>query len=688
MRCKETEAKFRAQSGTGVRISEAEVGTAIDELNSGKSLDEYGLASEHFKAAKPAIVPIVTRLFNSIISERKVPESFKTGIITPVLKKGKDSKSMENYRGITVSATFGKLFEYSVLNKMKIEQSEHQFGFTKGLSPNMAALLISEAKAEARQNNDQLYLATLDAQKAFDVVHHTILLDRLAESGIPHDIWLIIKDLYSDISSKVKWLGDCSDRFPVNQGVRQGGILSTPLYKVYVHPLLDILKNRRLGFRLGTVYIGSPAVADDVAYLTRLKYELQMMFGEGSGFSARNRYQIHPTKTIVAMLSGRADDGDSWTLGENELVVSDRATHLGITRAGKKESEINILDRISLARRTSYLLMNTGLHGTNGLNPETSYVIYKCYVLPRMLYGLEVIHLTKTQLSQLERYHLRTLRQIQGLPQRTANSAVYMLLGALPIEAEIHKKQLGLLHTVVNSDNKCLRDVVQRQLACSFNNEYSFFHMVALVLEQYSLQSLSNIMVSDIGKEQWKSLCKNAVASYWTRLYRDDIKNKKTLKYLSVRGLRVGHSHLVWQDLETVSAVRKGVIKARFLTGVYLLQLNRHIFSNKTTDPNCRLCQLEVEDTRHLVTGCPAYHVIRTVTTEQLKKIIIDNSDIYIWKTHFSDWESFLRIIICPDIIRVMIPELSCVIGSLEAISRDYFYKVHTKRLFLMKQQV
>ena len=122
--------------------------------------------------------------------------------------------------------------------------------------------------------------------------------------------------------------------------------------------------------------------------------------------------------------------------------------------------------------------------------------------------------------------------------------------------------------------------------------------------------------------------------------------------------------------------------------GVYLLQSDRHIFSNKTTDPNCRLCQLEVEDTRHVVTRCPAYNVIRTVTTEQLKKIIIDNSDIYIWKTHFSDWESFLRIIICPDIIQVMIPQLSCVIGSLEAISRDYFYKVHTKRLFLMKQQV
>ena len=62
--------------------------------------------------------------------------------------------------------------------------------------------------------------------------------------------------------------------------------------------------------------------------------------------------------------------------------------------------------------------------------------------------------------------------------------------------------------------------------------------------------------------------------------------------------------------------------------------------------------------------------MIRTVTTGQLKKIIIDNSG----KTHFSDWESFLRIIICPDVINwVMIPELSCVISSQEVISRDYF---------------
>ena len=133
-----------------------------------------------------------------------------------------------------------------------------------------------------------------------------------------------------------------------------------------------------------------------------------------------------------------------------------------------------------------------------------------------------------------------------------------------------------------------------------------------------------------------------------------------------MRGLRIGHSHLVWQNLDTVPAVRKGVIQARFLTGVYLLQSNRHMFSNKTVDPNCRrLCQLGVENIHHVVTWCPAYHNIQTLTTSQLKNFIIDNSDFCVWKTHFSNWDNLLRIIIiCPDIIRVMVPELSSVTVS------------------------
>ena len=53
----------------------------------------------------------------------------------------------ENYRGITITSVHGKVFEYILLEKTTIAkdgQSNMQFGFTEGLSPNMAALILSE----------------------------------------------------------------------------------------------------------------------------------------------------------------------------------------------------------------------------------------------------------------------------------------------------------------------------------------------------------------------------------------------------------------------------------------------------------------------------------------------------------------------------------------------------------------
>ena len=74
--------------------------------------------------------------------------------------------------------------------------------------------------------------------KGFDVVHHIILLDKLFDKDTNDTTWLVIKELYQDISSKVKWVGGFSDSLPINQGVRQGAILSTHLYKIYIDELL------------------------------------------------------------------------------------------------------------------------------------------------------------------------------------------------------------------------------------------------------------------------------------------------------------------------------------------------------------------------------------------------------------------------------------------------------------------
>ncbi|CAC5418281.1 unnamed protein product [Mytilus coruscus] len=238
--------KHTIQESIITTFNEEEIFKAIAKLNSGKTSDEYSLTAEHFKYAGRSIIPNILSLFNKIMQTGEIPKVFKTGIMTPVHKKGKDSTLPTNYRGITVTSALWKIFEYAILDKMtelNNNQSELQFGFTKGLSPIMAALIVSEGIVHAKQQDMTMFLATLDSQKAFDVVHHMILLEKLFYE-VPPDIWRVVKDLYSNMSSKIKWNNYTSKQFPIHQGVRQGGVLSTHLYKPYINDLPEELERR------------------------------------------------------------------------------------------------------------------------------------------------------------------------------------------------------------------------------------------------------------------------------------------------------------------------------------------------------------------------------------------------------------------------------------------------------------
>ena len=105
-------------------------------------------------------------------------------------------------------------------------------------------------------------------------------------------------EILCGLSSKAKWQGDISDSFEIRQAVRQGGILSSHLYKTSVDPLLNELERNALGVHIGTKYVGSVAVADDFLFMSNCANELQTMFNVSKEFASERRYKIHPTKQL------------------------------------------------------------------------------------------------------------------------------------------------------------------------------------------------------------------------------------------------------------------------------------------------------------------------------------------------------------------------------------------------------
>ena len=61
-----------------------------------------------------------------------------------------------------------------------------------------------------------------------------------------------------------QWIS--SKNFNIKQGVVQGGVLSTHLYKSYINDLPLELENRGLGLTIGLEYCGSPLCADDIVH--------------------------------------------------------------------------------------------------------------------------------------------------------------------------------------------------------------------------------------------------------------------------------------------------------------------------------------------------------------------------------------------------------------------------------------
>jgi hypothetical protein len=57
---------------------------------------------------------------------------------------------------------------------------------------------------------------------------------------------------------KIKWKGEFSEGFTIEQGVRQGGTLSADLYKIYVNHLLDILDCAGVGAKIGSIKCSAP----------------------------------------------------------------------------------------------------------------------------------------------------------------------------------------------------------------------------------------------------------------------------------------------------------------------------------------------------------------------------------------------------------------------------------------------
>ena len=297
--------------------------------------------------------------------------------------------------------------------------------------------------------------------------------------------------------------------FTIKQGVRQGRILSASHYKQYNNPLMIDVEDRFTGKKIGTVRIPHISVANDMCSVTEDRSEVQPMLSTAETYANREHYTIHPTKTVT--LQYNEAEECPITLYEKQVPIEEETTHLGIKRNTKCQPSID--EKINLAQRTAYSLMGAGFHGKSGVKQSIKADMWRKYVVPRLCFGLKVHYIKKKDIHQLEVFQKRCLKQLQGLPTRSSDTASLALVGMLPVNVCIEKNALALFCSIAR-DQTCMENqIAKRHLAVKDLNDTSWFSNIRHILNSYDLPSAYALLENPSSKDQWKKTVKSKIHS-------------------------------------------------------------------------------------------------------------------------------------------------------------------------------
>ena len=107
----------------------------------------------------------------------------------------------------------------------------------------------------------------------------------------------------------MSWNKHRSESFGCLNGVKQGGVLSTILFTVYIDELLLKLRSSGFGCYIGDTFVGALGYADDVTLMSPSIRGLRQMVDICETFAAEYDNKFHETKT-VAILFGNGESSE------------------------------------------------------------------------------------------------------------------------------------------------------------------------------------------------------------------------------------------------------------------------------------------------------------------------------------------------------------------------------------------
>ena len=377
-------------------------------------------------------------LFNYVLDQAKIPQQWKLAEISPAHKKEcKLTKS--NYRQLSILPSLSKVFERLVHNRASpyFENILHKFVFAyrKFHGCDTALLCLTENWKRELDNQKIVGLVSMDLSKAFDMLQHELIMNKLRQFA-DEDTCRLLESYLTGRRQRVKLGGEHSSWQPIRKGIPQGSILGPLLFNIFMNDLHEVPKNTTLSTYADDTqifYAGKNEVELEQAISTDLK-RVDEWFD-------KNKMQRNPSK-YTAIVFGNLRTGPPRFVCENTVIpLNEKVELLGVTIDKKLKFDAHVA---KICRRVSQQV--AVLRRMKKMLPfETRMKLYQSFIVPHFNYCAETWNFcSKGATTKLEKLNERALRFVY----RDYSSSYEMLLKQSGYQTLLNQRLAKILTTV------------------------------------------------------------------------------------------------------------------------------------------------------------------------------------------------------------------------------------------------
>jgi hypothetical protein len=371
-------------------ITPAEVVLLFKDIGPNKATGLDQLSVKILRLAIPFITIPLTDLLNRGITECSFPSQWKQAIVTPI-HKGGDRNDLSNYRPISVLPVLSKIYERHILKSLSgyIRTydliSSSQSGFRANHSCTTAMQHMFSEWSDKLISKHTIVMLFLDFRKAFDMVGHNIILDKLKLMGIRGNFLSILKSYLQNRTQCVKVNSSQSQILPITCGVPQGSILAPTLFQIFINDLLTLPLNSHCH-----------AYADDTTFYlggndpTALQKLVSKDLVHIEGWCTTNRMSLNYSKSHYLVVNPPPAHKLTFKLNSHTLCEKSTTQLLGFT-INNSLNWSNHIDNISKKVAKNLRLFYNIRHL---LDFNTSKLYYFNYINSYLIYGLHLYYPT------------------------------------------------------------------------------------------------------------------------------------------------------------------------------------------------------------------------------------------------------------------------------------------------------